>query len=88
MLSEGTVIRASKNLNNLIVQDYCNVKSRTNVMLDFKLFGNVASPISGMELLHSHPGVSAHGRIAVESAASLVLQSQGHGGRRRRLSPV
>jgi transposase-like protein len=39
-------------LNNLIEQDHRNVKSRTNVMLGFKRFGNAANTISGVELMH------------------------------------
>ncbi|CAB3771784.1 hypothetical protein LMG29542_06710 [Paraburkholderia humisilvae] len=49
LLPEDTAIRSSKYLNNLIEQDHRNVKSRTNVMLGFKLFGNAASAISGIE---------------------------------------
>ena len=49
---EDTATRTSKYLNNLIEQDHRNVKSRTNVMLGFKRFGNAANTISGIELMH------------------------------------
>jgi transposase-like protein len=52
LLPEDTAIRSSKYLNNLIEQDHRNVKSRTNVMLGFKRFGNAANTISGIELMH------------------------------------
>lgn len=52
LLPEDTAIRSSKYLNNLIEQDHRNVKSGTNVMLGFKRFGNAASTISGIELMH------------------------------------
>ncbi|WP_431311391.1 IS6 family transposase [Paraburkholderia aromaticivorans] len=52
LLPEDTAIRCSKYLNNLIEQDHRNVKSRTNVMLDFKRFRNAANTISGIELMH------------------------------------
>jgi transposase-like protein len=51
LLPEETKIRSSKYLNNLIVQDHQNIKSRTNVMLSFKRFRNVATTISGIELM-------------------------------------
>lgn len=36
LLPEVTKLRSSKYLNNLIVQDHRNIKSRTNVILGFK----------------------------------------------------
>jgi transposase-like protein len=51
-LPEDTNIRSSKYLNNLIEQDHRNIKSRTKVMLGFKLFRNAATTISGIELMH------------------------------------
>ncbi|CAB3774857.1 IS6 family transposase [Paraburkholderia humisilvae] len=52
LLPEDTAIRCSKHLNSLIEQDHRNVKSRTNVKLGFKLFGNAASTNSEIELMH------------------------------------
>jgi len=52
LLPEGTKVRSSKYLNNLIEQDHRNIKSRTNVMLGFKRFRNAATTISGIELMH------------------------------------
>lgn len=52
LLPEDTAIRSSKYLNNQIEQDHRNVKSRTNVMLGFKLFRSAVSTISGIELTH------------------------------------
>jgi len=51
LLPEGTKIRFSKYLNNLIEQDHRNIKSRMNVMLGFKRFRNAAATISGIELM-------------------------------------
>ena len=64
LLPEDTAIRSSKYLNNLIEQDHLNVKSRTDVMLGFKRFGNAANTISGIELIH-------HIRKGQSSLASL-----------------
>ena len=47
-----SAIRSSKYLNNVIEQDHRNVKSRTNVMLGFKRFGNAANTTSWIELMH------------------------------------
>ncbi|WP_353557986.1 IS6 family transposase [Paraburkholderia terrae] len=52
LLPEGTKVRSSKYLNNLIEQDHRNIKSRTNVMLGFKRFRCAATTISGIELMH------------------------------------
>jgi len=52
LLAEGTKVRSSKYLNDLIEQDHRNIKSRTNVMLGFKRFWNAATTISGIELIH------------------------------------
>ena len=52
LLPEGTTVRSSKYLNNLIEHDHRNVKSRTNVMLGFKRFRNAAVTIAGIELAH------------------------------------
>jgi hypothetical protein len=52
LLPEGTKVRSSKYLNNLIEQDHRNVKSRVNVMLGFKRFKNAAITLAGIELMH------------------------------------
>ncbi len=52
LLPEGTKVRTSKCLNNLIEQDHRNVKSRTNVMLGFKRFRNAAITLAGIEFMH------------------------------------
>ena len=52
LLPEGTKLRSSKYLNNLIEQDHRNIKSRTNVMLGFKRFRSAATTIAGIELMH------------------------------------
>jgi transposase-like protein len=52
LLPEGTRVRSSKYLNNVIEQDHRNIKSRTNVMLGFKRFGFAKTTISGIELMH------------------------------------
>ena len=52
LLPEGTKLRSSKYLNNLIEQDHRNIKSRVAVMLGFKRFKNAAVTIAGIELMH------------------------------------
>ena len=52
LLPDGTHVRSSKYLNNVIEQDHRNIKSRTNVMLGFKRFGFAKTTISGIELMH------------------------------------
>jgi transposase-like protein len=52
LLPEGTHVRSSKYLNNVIEQDHRNIKSRTKVMLGFKRFRSAATTISGIELMH------------------------------------
>jgi len=51
-LPEGTHVRSSKYLNNVIAQDHRNIKFRANVMLGFKRFRSAATTISGIELMH------------------------------------
>ena len=52
VLPEDTKVRFSKYLNNLVEQDYRNIKSRANVMLGFKQFKNAAITLTGVELMH------------------------------------
>jgi transposase-like protein len=52
LLPEGTKVRSSKYLNNLVEQDHRNIKSRTKVMLGFKRFRTAAITLSGIELVH------------------------------------
>jgi transposase-like protein len=52
VLLEGTKVRSSKYLNNLIEQGQRNVKFRTDVMLGFKRFGNAVSTLAGIGLIH------------------------------------
>ena len=52
LLPDGTHVRSSKHLNNVIEQDHRNIKSRTNVMLGFKRFRCAKTTISGIELMH------------------------------------
>ena len=52
LLPDGTHVRSSKYLNNVIEQDHRNIKSRTNVMLGFKRFRCAKTTISGIELMH------------------------------------
>jgi transposase-like protein len=51
-LPKETTLRSSKYLNNLIEQDNRNIKSRINALLGFKRFGNTATTIAGIELMH------------------------------------
>ena len=48
LLPEGTHVRSSKYLNNVIEQDHRNIKSRTNVMLGVKRFRSATTTISGV----------------------------------------
>ncbi len=50
-IPEGTKVRSSKYLNNLIEQDHRGVKSRLAPMLGFKEFRTAAITIGGVELL-------------------------------------
>ena len=52
LLPDGTTLRSSKYLDNLIEQDHRNLKARVNVMLGFKRFRTAATTISGIELMH------------------------------------
>lgn len=45
-------MRTSKPLNKLIEQDHRRVKQRVYPMLGFKIFGNAAVIIRGIELAH------------------------------------
>jgi transposase-like protein len=51
-LPEGTQVRSSKYLNNLIEQDHRSIKQRIGPMLGFKRFRNAAITIAGIELMH------------------------------------
>lgn len=53
VLPDGTHVRSSKYLNNVIKQDHCSIKSRMNMMLGFKRFRNAVTTPSGIELMHS-----------------------------------
>ncbi|MGF6695540.1 transposase-like protein [Paraburkholderia sp. MM5496-R1] len=52
LMPEGTKVRSSKYLNNLIEQDHRHIKSRTDAMLGFKRFRNAAITLAGIELMH------------------------------------
>ncbi len=47
-----TKLRSSKYLNNVIEQDYRNIKLRLGPMLGFKQFKSAAITIAGIELMH------------------------------------
>jgi transposase-like protein len=51
-VSQGTKIRSSKYLNNLIEQDQRGVKLHISPILGFKNFDRAAMTIAGIELLH------------------------------------
>jgi transposase-like protein len=74
LLPEGTKVRSSKYLNNLIEQDHRNIKSRTNVMLGFKRFRSAATTISGIELMHRiRKGQFDLSALALEDTAALSV---------------
>jgi transposase-like protein len=52
LLPEGTKVRFSKHLNNLVEQDHRNIKSKTHVMLGFKKLKNAVITLAGVELMH------------------------------------
>ena len=67
VLPEGTKVRSSKYLNNLIEQDHRSVKQRIGPMLGFKRFENAAIAIAGIELMHRiRKGQFALGRLDVQ----------------------
>ncbi|WP_245610774.1 IS6 family transposase [Xenophilus azovorans] len=49
---QGTRLRSSRYLNNMVEQDHRGVKSRIKPMLGFKVFDRAAVTIAGVELLH------------------------------------
>jgi len=66
-----TKLRSSKYLNNTIEQDHRGVKSRTGPMLGFKVFGNAAITIAGVELQHRiRKGQFALARLRVQGRAA------------------
>ena len=74
LLPEGTKVRSSKYLNNLIEQDHRSIKQRIAAMLGFKRFRNAATTIAGIELMHRiRKGKFAP--VVLASKAELRLQS-------------
>jgi transposase-like protein len=52
MIWNGTKLRSSKYLNDMIEQEHRGIKSRIAPMLGFKFFKRAAVTIAGIELLH------------------------------------
>jgi transposase-like protein len=74
LLPNGTKLRSSKYLNNLIEQDHRGVKSRTRPMLGFKNFQSAAITIAGVELLHRiHKGQFALDRLRIRGQAAPAI---------------
>jgi transposase-like protein len=66
-IPEGTEVRSSKYLNNLIEQDHRDVKSGIGPMLGFKRFRTAAITIAGVELVRrTHKDQFSIGRLRLE----------------------
>ena len=66
-MPEGTEVRSSKYLNNLIEQDHRDVKSGIDPMLGFKRFRTAAITIAGVELVRrTHKDQFNIGRLRLE----------------------
>jgi transposase-like protein len=74
LLPEGTILRSSKYLNNLIEQDHRGIKSRTGPMLGFKNFSCAALTIAGVELLRRiRKGQFALGRLRLKDKTAPAI---------------
>lgn len=68
LLPEGTKVRSSKYLNNVIEQDHRNIK------LEFKRFRSAASTISGIELTHRiRKGQFDLAKLGLKDAAAPIV---------------
>ena len=71
---QGTKVRSSKYLNNMIEQDHRGVKLRLGPMLGFKDFDHAATTIAGVELLHRiRKGQFALGRWCLQGQTSPAI---------------
>ena len=70
---QGTKVRSSKYLNNMIEQDQRGVKLRLGPRLGFKDF-HAATQIAGVELLHRiRKGQFALGRLCLQGQTSPTI---------------
>jgi transposase-like protein len=70
----GTRLRSSKYLNNIVEQDHRGVKSRIKTMLGFKDFDRAAVTIAGVELLHRiRKGQFDLGRLRLKGQAAPAI---------------
>ena len=70
-IPEGTKVRSSKYLNNLIEQDHRGVKSRLAPMLGLKRFRTAAITIAGVELLRRiHKGQFDVGELRLKDRST------------------
>jgi transposase-like protein len=75
-IPEGTKVRSSKYLNNLIEQDHRGVKSRLAPMLGFKGFRTAAITIAGVELLRRiHKGQFDLGELRLKDRSTAAVWS-------------
>ncbi len=70
----GIKVRSCQYLNNIVEQDHRNIKSRTRPMLGFKHFGNAATTIGGVELIHRiRKGQFALGRLRISGKTAPAI---------------
>jgi transposase-like protein len=76
-IPEGTKVRSSKYLNNLIEQDHRGVKSRLAPMLGFKGFRTAAITIAGVELLRRiHKGQFDLGELRLKDRSTSAVWAE------------
>ena len=74
LLPEGTKLRSSKYLNNLIEQDHRGVKFRTSSLLGLKNFESAAITIAGVELLRRiHKNQFALNRLKIKGKTAPAI---------------
>jgi transposase-like protein len=76
-IPQGTKVRSSKYLNNLIEQDHRGVKSRLAQMLGFKGFRTAAITIAGVELLRRiHKGQFDLGELRLKDGSTSAVWAE------------
>jgi len=74
MIWNGTKLRSSKYLNNMIEQDHRGIKSRIAPMLGFKTFKREDVTIAGIELLYRiRKGQFDLGRLGVQGQTAPAI---------------
>jgi transposase-like protein len=74
LLPKRTVVRSSKDLNNLIEQDHRGVRSRTRPMTGYESFESAATTIAGVELFGClHKDQFALNRLRLKGQAAPAI---------------